>query len=54
MKNKIEFSDRLPPAKKITPELLRKNPFLANLFRQRAKEVREILKEKKKWELPLD
>ena len=51
---KLRPKQRLSPAKKITKEVLRQNPWLAELFRRRAKEVREILKEKKKWELPLD
>ena len=42
------------PAKKITREVLRENPWLAALFRLRAKEVRENRNEKKKWELDLD
>ncbi len=33
------------PAKKITREVLRENPWLANLFRQRAKEIRELRSE---------
>ena len=42
------------PAKKITREVLRKNPLLATLARRRAKELRELREERKKWELDLD
>ena len=33
-------------AKKITPEVLRSNPFLASLIRQRAREVSNLQKAK--------
>jgi hypothetical protein len=36
----------LAPAKKITLEVLRSNPLLAELIRQRAKEIRELRKAK--------
>ena len=41
-------------AKKITCEVLRENPLLRMLARMRAKELREVREEKKKWELDLD
>ena len=50
---KLRPAQKLRPAKKVTKEVLRKNPWLA-LFRLRAKEVREIREEKKRWELALD
>jgi len=43
-----------PRGKKITREVLRENPFLASLFRARAKEVRAMLADKKAGELDLD
>jgi hypothetical protein len=38
----VFISQKLPPAKKLTREVLRSNPFLAELIRQRAKEIREM------------
>jgi hypothetical protein len=42
---KLRPSQKLPPAKKITREVLRENPFLAALIRQRAKQIRELKKD---------
>lgn len=42
----IWFSDKLPPAQKITPELLRSKPWLAGIFRARAKQFRELKRER--------
>lgn len=41
-------------AQKITPEVPRANPWQARIFRARAKQAREAIEEKKKWELDLD
>jgi hypothetical protein len=42
------------PRKKLTREVLRNNRFVAALFRKRAKELRELQNEKRKWEFDLD
>lgn len=43
---KLQFTDRHPPAKKLTPEAVRADPLLRSLIQGRLKEIREIQAEK--------
>jgi len=51
---KLRPDQKQSKAKKLTKEVLRKDPLLAALIRARAKEIRAIRDEKKAWELKLD